>query len=411
MRLFSYTRNFEPLNTDGSIEILGMVSESRMFRIYKARKGTKYITLKTPVSPDAMSIGILRREYELSCGLSHPCIVSTTGFEDDTPVGPAILMEYIDGLSLDEFIATNPSLNQRKAVLQDIMDGIDYLHHRGIIHNDLKPDNIIITQTGTARIIDFGLSASNDSIYSGCLGGTGGYTAPEILSGNEPAGTASDIYSIGMLINLIFGGKTYGRIARRCTSIQPSERPQNITVLRRLIRDRDRMPLIGTASAAVLMSISLIAVLLVRQQSGLEDRIEESVASYSEEHEDSIKEQKTQQIDDLIQKYRKDLEPSYLKALELIEQQEYREIAQTMSYIYYKTASPYMDSIYRNFPMLPDGSCSDESLAIAQLFQEHQGTISSMINNLPSIMDLPPAKRDSMLNVLNTINKQMRNYK
>lgn len=349
MRLYSYTRDFEPLHTDGSIEILGMVSESRMFRIYKAKKGTKYITLKTPVSPDAMSIGILRREYELSCGLSHPCIVSTTGFEDDTPVGPAILMEYIDGLSLDEFIATNPSLNQRKAVLQDIMDGIDYLHHRGIIHNDLKPDNIIITQTGTARIIDFGLSASNDSIYSGCLGGTGGYTAPEILSGNEPAGTASDIYSIGMLINLIFGGKTYGRIARRCTSIHPSERPQNITALRRLIRDRDRMPLIGTASAAVLMAISLIAVLLVRQQSGLEDRIEESVASYSEEHEDSIKEQKTQQIDDLIQKYRKDLEPSYRKALELIEQQEYREAAQAMSVIYYKMAMPYMDSIYRNF--------------------------------------------------------------
>lgn len=161
--------------------------------------GSKYVILKTPASSDAMSADMLRREYELSVRLSHPCIVSVTGFEQDTPAGPAIVMEYIDGVTLEEFCskAFEPSKDRLKAVLQDILDVVDYLHHRGIIHNDLKHDNIIVTGNGAARIIDFGLSASSDSIYRGCIGGTIGFSAPEILSGSGPSMTTSDIYSIG----------------------------------------------------------------------------------------------------------------------------------------------------------------------------------------------------------------------
>ena len=73
--------------------------------------------------------------------------------------------------------AVNPSPAGRKAVLQVIRDGVEYLHRRDIMHNDLKPANTLVTRTGTARIIDFGLSASTDSIYRGCLGGTDGYSA------------------------------------------------------------------------------------------------------------------------------------------------------------------------------------------------------------------------------------------
>ena len=97
--------------------------------------------------------------------------------EEQTPIGAAILMEYIEGEPIDAFLAANPSPARRKALLQDILDGVEYLHRRDIIHNDLKPANILVTRTGTARIIDFGLSASTDSIYRGCLGGTDGYSA------------------------------------------------------------------------------------------------------------------------------------------------------------------------------------------------------------------------------------------
>lgn len=199
MGTFSCIYKFVPSSADRGIEILGTISEDQMFRILKARKSSKYVILKTPVVPDAMSLDILRREYELACNLYHPCIVVTIGFEEMTPAGPAIVMEYIDEVTLEGFCskAFEPSKDRLKAVLQDTLDVVDYLHHRGIIHNDLKPDNIIVSGNGTARIIDFGLSASNDSVYRGCIGGTIGFSAPEILSGSGPSMTTSDIYSIG----------------------------------------------------------------------------------------------------------------------------------------------------------------------------------------------------------------------
>ena len=239
MGTFSCIYRFVPLSAGRGIEILGTISEGQMFRILKARKGSKYVILKTPVVSDAMSLDILRREYELACNLYHPCIVVTIGFEEKTPEGPAIVMEYIDGTKLRDFLTSAPAKEQRKAVLQDILDGVDYLHHRGIIHNDLKPDNIIVTRNGAARIIDFGLSASSDSIYRGCIGGTIGFSAPEILSGSGPSMTTSDIYSIGRLIEYLFGGRRYQNIVRRCTAIAPEARPQDIRHLRQMIRSHD----------------------------------------------------------------------------------------------------------------------------------------------------------------------------
>lgn len=87
MRIYSKPTYLETEPTDTSITILGVISEGRMFRIYKAQKGTKYIILKTPVADDSMLLEILRREYELSCNLNHPCIVNTLEFKPVPPWG------------------------------------------------------------------------------------------------------------------------------------------------------------------------------------------------------------------------------------------------------------------------------------------------------------------------------------
>lgn len=262
MGTFSCIYRFVPSSAGREIEILGTISEGQMFRILKARKGSKYVILKTPVVPDAMSMDILRREYELACNLYHPCIVVTIGFEEKTPDGPAIVMEYIDGTNLVNFLASAPAYEQRKAVLLDILDGVDYLHHRGIIHNDLKPDNIIVTGNGAARIIDFGLSASSDSIYRGCIGGTIGFSAPEILNGSGPSMTTSDIYSIGRLIEYLFGGKRYQNIVRRCTYIAPEARPQDIRHLRQMIRSHDLRRTASIILGVVLAAAGIISAIL-----------------------------------------------------------------------------------------------------------------------------------------------------
>lgn len=265
MRIYSTPLFSEATVSNSAITVLGIISEGHMFRIYQAQKGTKYVILKTPVTNDSMLIEILRREYELACNLSHPCIVSTLDFVPDTPVGPAIVMEYIDGLTLDEFVASNPTMGERKAVLNDILDGMDYLHHRGIIHNDLKPDNIIVNSNKAARIIDFGFSVSNDSAYKGYIGGSDGYTAPEILNGSGSVGAASDIFTLGRLINLIFGGREYRKIARSCSKLSPSERPQSIQALRELIKQKERQPIIMTSVTAMILIIGFFIFLSINR--------------------------------------------------------------------------------------------------------------------------------------------------
>lgn len=104
------------------------ISEGKIFVLHKARRGTKYVILKTTRIKDAMFTEILRREYEIGLTLSHACIVSTIAFEEDTPVGTAIVMEYIDGVTLTHYLSqSTPSSKQRKHILNNILEGIDYL--------------------------------------------------------------------------------------------------------------------------------------------------------------------------------------------------------------------------------------------------------------------------------------------
>ena len=241
-----------------SIELLGIISEGRMFRIHKASRGTKHIILKSAAHEDAMTTEFLRREYELGSTLSHSCIVTTLDFEEDTPAGPALVREYIEGVPLEEYIATHPTDSATDRIIDDILDGTDYLHHRGVLHNDIKPSNIIVNSHGAARIIDFGLSISDDSVYKGCMGGSQGYSAPEIMAGKGPEGATSDIYSIGLLMRLLSGRK-YRSIIDRCCRQNPSERYQSIPSLKRAIAFRRHLPV---AAAAVIFAVFVLTMIL-----------------------------------------------------------------------------------------------------------------------------------------------------
>lgn len=239
------------------IEILETISEGRLFRILKARQGTKFIILKATVKLDSMSIELLRREYELGSSLSHRSLVTTLDFVEDTPSGPAIILEYIEGKTMDEFLADNPDISQRQSVLDDLLDAVDYLHHRGVLHNDIKPSNIIINPHGAARLIDFGLSISDDSVYTGCVGGSCGYTAPEILQCKGSSGAASDIYSIGLIMQQVSKERRLNRVISKCIAINPSERYQSISALKHAISLRRHFPILLATTVFTFITIFL----------------------------------------------------------------------------------------------------------------------------------------------------------
>ena len=212
--------------------------------LYRVSRAGKYFIIKTAKGESGIYADLIRREYELSIALSHPYIVSVFTYEDVTSVGPGIVMEYVDGYTLTEFLAQNPSRKLRQRAVDQLLDAVAYLHKKGIVHNDLKPDNILISRVdNTLKIIDFGLS-DNDAyfLYKG-LGCTPQYASPE-LKANKQTGCRSDIYSLGLLMREILG-KRYSAITSRACNPVPQKRYSDVSQIQKaLSRRRNVLPAI-----------------------------------------------------------------------------------------------------------------------------------------------------------------------
>lgn len=375
MKITSGTIHYDSDSAVNRIDVEGVISEGRTFRILKARSGTKFVILKAAVHPDSMSTGILRREYELCRTLSHPCIVNTLGFEEHSPAGPAIVMEYIDGISLDDFVSGCPTIAQRKSALHDILDGIDYLHHRGILHNDLKPDNIIVTHNGVARIIDFGLSSSDDSIYKGYIGGSDGYSAPEILNGGTPAGAASDIYSTGLLIRLLFNDDRFASITEKCTDMLPERRYQSIPELRNALSARSCRPRLFAACAIAVIAITAVILPYTRKIA-----IEEKTSGLEESYEEM-------------------LSPLFNDAITRMKAQEFREDAIEVENEYFEHYLQLLDSLQKLYPATASGENSPEIVAFCAVGQRQQEYADSIQRSLHSKRKLPAKKQGAQNNL------------
>ena len=131
--------------------------------IYTAtRYGRRYL-LKT-LSPEIASLTDYRlqqeQEFQLAVQLVHPNIAATYSLEEISGVGRCIVQEWIDGITLGEWLQTKPSRAAKERVLNQLLDALEYIHGLQLVHHDLKADNILITRNGTnVKLIDFGLSA------------------------------------------------------------------------------------------------------------------------------------------------------------------------------------------------------------------------------------------------------------
>lgn len=216
--LFNSKLNWESISQYGEFTLIHKGSYADT---YRAKKAGKYFLLKAPHRKDDEYYNILKREYEVSVGLIHPNIAASLTFENSTPIGPCIVMEYIDGMSLADFLTTKLSIELRKKILHQILSAVEYIHLKGIIHNDLKPANILITSLGNdVKIIDFGLSNDDAHYLIKTLGCTPTYASPELIKAESALDVRSDIYSIGKIIAEIFPNR-YKAIVKRCT--QPSK--------------------------------------------------------------------------------------------------------------------------------------------------------------------------------------------
>ncbi len=172
--------------------------------------------------------------------MDHPNIVRLLDFGRVDSIGWFIQMEYIDGITLDQFLGTNPSIATRRRLLSQLLDALSFLHERQIIHRDIKPSNILITRNGsTVKLIDFGVSDTDDYVTFKQPAGSMAYIAPEQLAGG-PIDNRADIYAFGRIIELVFPHR-YRFIVRRCTQKEANKRYASCTRVTRAIRNIDRL--------------------------------------------------------------------------------------------------------------------------------------------------------------------------
>ena len=243
-----------------------ILSTSEVNIIAKAKRYGRWWLLKglnKQVANDTAYIQRLRKELELLMQLEHPFVVTTFGLEMVEDFGNCIVMEYVEGTTLKEWLREKHTCKDRKRIAIQLGEAVDYIHTKGIVHRDLKPENIIITKNGNnVKLTDFGLADSCSYAILKQPAGTPQYMSPEQMQ-TAVADVRNDIYSLGIVYSEMNLGYGFKHIIHRC--LKPIElRYRNVSELRNAIRKQERITAIFAWSAIVLLVV-VAAFIIVTQ--------------------------------------------------------------------------------------------------------------------------------------------------
>ena len=218
---------------------------------YKRIVGNRAYCIKRPKAALRQSedyMNLFRKEFTLGIELEHPSIVRYFDYGEDEK-GPFIKMDYVDGENLEQFAAKHfdffDSKKNRQQLLNELLDAMAYLHGKQMLHLDLKPGNILITNKGHhVKLIDLGFGWTEGFLHD--AGFSRDYSAPEQLrQQTDLISTATDIYALGKIMQRFHLAKN--SVVKRCLKENPKERFQSIEALRSALRPK-RWPLVLMAA-------------------------------------------------------------------------------------------------------------------------------------------------------------------
>lgn len=228
---------------------ISLLQQRRQNTIYTAKRYGKRYLLKA-ISPEYQSLTdiclLQEKEFSFGISLNHPNIADTYSMEEVPALGRCIIMEYVDGFTLAEWLSTSPSRTQRERVLAQLLEVVEYIHSLQLVHHDLKSSNILITRNGqNVKLIDFGLSDTDST--------------------SENNDASIDIQLFGNILALLFPNR-YRAIARACQH----GKYVNIAALKQAFRHRQ----IWRKSIPYLISIICVVIcsLLLFQRMSLKLR-------------------------------------------------------------------------------------------------------------------------------------------
>jgi tRNA A-37 threonylcarbamoyl transferase component Bud32 len=199
----------------GRYEVEELVGHGGMSSVYKARDALleRHVALKIlheQYSTDEDFVERFKREARSVAQLQHPNIVTVIdrGEEDGRQY---IVFEYIEGENLKEHVVRKGRLDVREAleIADEVARGLAFAHEQGLIHRDVKPQNVLLNGDGRAKVTDFGIARTLDvdgMTQTGTILGTSNYIAPEQASG-QPVDAHSDVYALGAVLYELLAGE------------------------------------------------------------------------------------------------------------------------------------------------------------------------------------------------------------
>ncbi|QOV20217.1 Stk1 family PASTA domain-containing Ser/Thr kinase [Blautia liquoris] len=194
-------------------EVVNRIGGGGMADVYKANdnKLNRMVAVKVMKSEfqeDPTFISKFRKEAQSAAGLSHPNIVNVYDFGDENGLY-YIVMELVEGITLKDYIVRKGKLSVKEAtsIAIQVSLGLQAAHNRGIIHRDVKPQNIIISVDGKVKLSDFGIAkATNSNTITSNVMGSVHYSSPEQVRGGF-SNEKSDIYSLGITLYEMVTGR------------------------------------------------------------------------------------------------------------------------------------------------------------------------------------------------------------
>lgn len=236
---------------------ISIIHRSDRNLVLKAKRYGRWWILKcvNPDFNDAATAAALQKEFEVSLLIPSGAAVSVYSMEEVRDYGQCIVMDYVDGTSLLDWLKNPHSMAEREQLAIDIVKSVGMIHAAGVVHRDIKPSNIIVRSLGSkAVIIDFGLSDTASYTIFKQPAGTRSYLSPEQASASTPD-IRNDIYSLGVILKEMQLPGYWRPAIRKCLLPIDSRMPDTTALLNTCSRYRRLYRL----TAAAILSLIIIA--------------------------------------------------------------------------------------------------------------------------------------------------------